>query len=213
MVPSAGIGWEEKMRRLRALLADVSVKLLFTLRRPSDALPSLYQQLHKNLPFDLKMNFSSFCRSEYAKCFDYQFCEEAFHRAGFRKVSALQFDSLKLNRVSIGDILGREHECADVLIPLSWQNKSVTAEKLRLIGKVSLNDFGKAKSPEKLKKSLFNSEKRLSRFIQSHLARIPVRRAALRTLIVPPDVAAHLDQVYVSKVLQYGQPDSTKSYL
>ena len=88
---------------------EFDVTILVTLRNPEEGLPSLYQEIYRNLSYRLQRDFSSFCHSEFASCFDYRELARQIRSAGFEDIRWLDFVRIGEARLNTEHIFG-EHD-------------------------------------------------------------------------------------------------------
>lgn len=101
--PDASIS--TKLHRLSEIMLPFDCRIILTLRRARDALPSWYQESLKN-PTIPKVAFRSFCDSARAACFDYSAICHQLKQLGFRDIRLLEFETLTSANVSLGYVSG-----------------------------------------------------------------------------------------------------------
>lgn len=101
--PDASIS--TKLRRLSEIMSPFDCRIILTLRRARDALPSWYQESLKNPTFP-RVAFRSFCDGARAACFDYSAICHNLKQLGFRDIRLLEFETLTSANVSLGYVSG-----------------------------------------------------------------------------------------------------------
>ena len=106
MTPGYGATIAQKIARIGTILADRPRVALISLRRPSDALPSLYQEVYPALSFRQRMRFAGFWNSEFAACFQYDHSLRLIRDAGFHSVFLLDCADLDKGIKALGGHFG-----------------------------------------------------------------------------------------------------------
>lgn len=195
-----------KCVRLRKLLADFDVRILITLRRAEEALPSYYQEMYRSLaPSPIDMNFARFCRRPISSCYDYGWVCRELRKSGFNDIRLVQYESLTCSDVSLGWLTGiplLDH--VPLEMPHKNQGHTSSSANIRLIPPASLLSFGRFELFQRFlgKSGLRNF--RGYRAITDRLDRISWRRPRFEHLSVPADNQEELERSYVEAVEEFG---------
>ena len=188
------IAHQDKIRRLIRLLEDIPVVAIICLRDPVDALPSLYQERYRKLPFSEKQSFSSFLRGNQAQVFDYAQLSGLI--ADFDEIRTVRFEDLVGGSATLQDIFGEDFG-NDASVRLDRTNVGAQGTAGRHIPPVRLRDVVKSTGavPLSLKDKL-----RSIGFVRSIWRRISSFEFAGGTekdLIVPEQLAGELRQKWI----------------
>jgi hypothetical protein len=204
LVQQPGANMREKIARLGQALHGIPTRILITLRRPSEALPSLYQELYLTLPRPLRHSFDAFCESEAAFCFDYEAIESLLKTAGFAPVSYLRFDSLASGQVPLSSILGPSATCGGNLkIMPSNTGKFGRQPNLRRLPRVSLRT---AAATSAAKDVFFAGPEKARRGLRTLLDaadRITLAPEREGAFVVRQDIADRLDRAFEARMTQH----------
>lgn len=199
------------LRNLSRAVDGFRCRIVITARKGELALPSYYQEIHSSLPLALKFSFDAFCRDRRGACYDYSALCRMLQDAGLHDIRLIDFDALVAGRIDLGALTG----CAAfdaVVLPIAHENsgykrtESGTRTSARLIPAITLLHLGQI--------SVF---RRLGRYLRvqkwpgygnaiSVMARIILRKAQFRDLVVPPEVTQSLTLSHEAAMAQYGQP-------
>jgi len=187
LVTQVGITWMEKIENLKALLGDIPVTIIITLRNPHEALPSLYQEIYHALPLRLKFNFGAFCRSNWSSCYDFKFVCQKLDEVGFPHVRFIEFDAVSKGNISSREIFGKRDVLRMSEIPIRQVNSGDKRGdgKHRRLEKVSLKSFGQVPVIGWLiDRFKLRSSSLYSRIIKA-LDNVSLRPAGYRALDIP----------------------------
>lgn len=194
-----------KLENLRNLLTGVECRILLSVRRAGDVLPSYYQEIFDDLPVYQQLGFAAFCRDSRVGCYDYDTLCRRLADFGFRDVRLIDFDYLADGRVDIGHLTGIA-DLDGVALDLRHHNAGqpgATAAQ-RQLPKVSLKRIGRIGFVNRLA-----TRARLNRWpgyqvVTGLLDWMSLRRSGARRLTVPQDVLKCLDASYDAARDRYG---------
>ncbi|MBY5931371.1 hypothetical protein KUV51_00045 [Tateyamaria omphalii] len=84
----------DRLDVLADMLRGLPTVILLTLRRPSDAIPSLYQELYLGLERKYWSDFDGFCTSRHVHCYRYKSVIRRLSQLGFENLVLLNFEAL-----------------------------------------------------------------------------------------------------------------------
>lgn len=199
LVHSRKVSWQKKLSELRAFLGDAPVTIIVTLRKPTAALPSLYQELFRGLPLRCKLSFASFCRSEYANCFDYDFLQSEIPFAGFGRVREIDFNEITASEMSTRDLFGPAANMTVEALDIGWENKGKTGKTTseRALPSVTLKDLANARGTRWLIERTLRRGSKLRKFLGKSAESLSLRPSRQGDLIVPKELGDDLDRIYV----------------
>lgn len=188
----------DKIALLGRLFNEIPVTVLTTLRDPIDGLPSLYQELYQNLPFELAMSFSRFCSSDCSECFNYGYLATNLEDAGFSDVRWLDFQGVKAGTITTEDIFGTfDLWCCS---PLATTKTNVGEKSgdgsSRILKPLTLKGLGRSPASRALIDTLGLSGTPFIKGLSAILDRISIRRNRKRKLVVPSTRAKELCDGY-----------------
>ncbi|PZF76975.1 hypothetical protein DK847_11020 [Aestuariivirga litoralis] len=196
-----------RLSRLRQLMAGVDCRILVTLRRAGEALPSLYQQMFQQVHSADVPDFSAFCSHSLASCFDYLKVCRLLADVGFADVRLLPFADLVSGGLTLGDVTGCQ-ELGDIALALPHENKSRTGTSgtERLIPGLTLKT-ALGRSAAALELIRLSGLRRWKHYeaLAAQLDRLVWRPGRLEQLTVPPAVLQALDASYDQALLEFDQ--------
>ena len=207
LVHSGNVSWQQKLTELHSFLVDAPVTILLTLRKPTDALPSLYQELFRGVPLVQKLSFSSFCRNDYANCFDYDFLLSEISSAGFQRVRLIDFTRLTSPSLSTSEVFGLDTDMAVNTLDVGWENKGKTGQvtNQRQLPSVTFKNLADAPGARWLIDHTLRRDSSLRKMLSRSAERLSLRGPHQRNLVVPREVGQRLDQIYLRHVAEgYG---------
>ncbi|WP_147238870.1 hypothetical protein [Rhodosalinus halophilus] len=198
LVHSRKVSWQRKLSELRIFLGDAPITIIVTLRKPTAALPSLYQELFRGLPLSQKLSFASFCRSKYANCFDYDFLQSEILSAGFYRARKIDFNKIAASEMSTTDLFGPATNMTAQTLDIGWENKGKTGKTSseRALPSVTLKDLANARGTRWLIERTMHRDSKLRKSLGKSAARLSLRPSRQGDLIVPKELGEALDRVY-----------------
>lgn len=196
-----------RLSRLRRLMSGIDCRILVTLRRADQALPSLYQQMFRQVHSAEVPDFASFCTHSLASCYDYLKVCRMLADVGFADVRLLPFAGLVSRRLTLGDITG----CPDlngIALVLPHENRSKTGSSgaERMIPDLTLKTaLGRSAGAVELIRLSGLRRWKHYRALAAGLDRLVWRRGRLESLTVPPRLLQALDASYDQAQLEFGQ--------
>lgn len=184
----------KKLSRLAKALEGLPVTVLITLRDPSSALPSLYQEMYSRLDLLNASSFSRFCRSGYALAFDYETLEKLLLDSGFSSIRWIAFEAIGDGRLTTRDIFSEFDLWNARVLDLAPVNvgKKGGAEHKRTLPRSSLRSLARIPLVRRFLNYSGISGSRISNRLGSAVDRLSVAEAGNRDLVLPPDVYERL---------------------
>jgi len=203
---------EEKISTLRRLLDDLNCRILISARSGKSALPSLYQEIFHSLPFHLQADFSSFCRDRRVFCYDYAAVCEMLVKSGFDDIVLLGFEEMKENNLDLGALTACD-EFLNYSISMQRHNAGLSGAggNERVLPKVSLKGLGSSKTVKSVIRVLNLRKWPGYRKLVNVLDRVEVSPSGNRSLVVPYDIARHLEASYHEALSRYGRKLKTQN--
>lgn len=196
MTPGYGTTIAQKIVRIGTILADRPRVALVSLRRPSDALPSLYQEVYPALSLRQRMRFAGFWNSEFAACFRYDHSLRHIRDAGFDSVFLLDCADLGEGMKALGGHFGLGSFEKDLVIERTNTGVTTSQGATRVLPALRLGailDAGTTYGLARLQQGV----DLLPRPIGTTIRRIPVSRARpMREGALPAEIAGPMDLIY-----------------
>jgi len=134
--------FQAKIANLGLIVGSFGPVVIFCARDPLEGLPSLYQELYRNLPLGQKLSFERFLRGNQAAVFDYPALVEVLRRAGFQNIRVIDFERLVSGSITFPEIFGPEIGTEQKLVIAQTNSGSFCADKhLRRLPPLQLRDL------------------------------------------------------------------------
>lgn len=142
LVDSASITYKKKIEKLAGVLKDFNLIVILCLRNPVEAIPSLYQELYKELPLFQKISFRLFTKGNQASIYNYIDLIIFLNNCGFSNVKLIRFDRLVSSNVRLSEIFGEEYNTSEYIV-LEKVNVGIVSSSngTRQIGQLSIQDI------------------------------------------------------------------------
>lgn len=184
-----------KLERLETLFASIPHTYLVTLRNPAEALPSYYQEIHRQLTLIQKLRPASFFNHERCDCYDYDklltWFESRQLTARAVDISALS-QSVDLSAICHGDA---GHD-ATITFPVANVGRKSASDQSRELPSLGMADLLPRSSLRPLVQFCMQKCPRSTESLKRILGRLVLRRSGARPLTVPGERAMALDASY-----------------
>ncbi|WFM70000.1 hypothetical protein [Halomonas sp. CKK8] len=190
--------WRKKLDDMRELFNDIPTTVIISLRDPLEGVPSLYQEIFSGLPLRYKINFSRFCESDIASCYDFDCVQKELSVIGYDDIRFLSFDGIRKGNISSADLLGENDILKISQIPIGHANagdKKANANQRKVAG-VTLKNLGQLPPVRWAIERFGLRSAPWYRHFVNRLDVVSLRRAGYRNLTVPADSAERFSAGY-----------------
>lgn len=206
---------ECKIKNLSKILSGYSVRILVGARDPSEGLPSLYQELYRSMPINMQLSFDAFCRSNFAKCYDYVYLINQLERYGFCDIVAIPFYDIQAGFVPFS-IFPPPLQHGNENILVSRHNAGIVGQEVgqRQLQRVSLKSFGRLNAVKSLLRTTGLRGLPGYRAFVGALDRVTLAPDRMATLALPEDIQAQYESGYRALLVKHApQLDMTGPHL
>ncbi|WP_157598766.1 hypothetical protein [Tateyamaria omphalii] len=191
----------DRLEALADMVQGMPTVILLTLRRPSDAIPSLYQELYLGLEGKYWRDFNGFCTSRHVHCYRYKCIIQRLTALGFETLVLLNFEMLNDFPKHLAQF--PELDGIQAITALQQKNISKTgAAGARWLPAIDAGSVLTSILSHK-RHRLIAKCRRKSPFLSKLLAK-HVLKEQLATLSVPTDIAAELDVDFLELTADVG---------
>lgn len=138
VLPEPDLPIDVKIARLSIICREFNSRIVITVRDISEVLPSLFQERYKFLAPSLQEDFGAFCRSDYAKCFDYSYLDSLLEQHGLHDRVYIKFEDLISGRVDFKAVFGLNLDSSAT--HLGRKNTANKSKGRRLLERMSLSE-------------------------------------------------------------------------
>lgn len=196
----------KKIDALQEFFGKCECRIILTMRRAEDALPSYYQEIFHTLPKKFIRSFAAFCGSERAMCYDYYHVCELLRNAGFEDFLLVDFEYLVSGEMDLADLTGVE-DFAGRSLNLKNHNVSqfTISDGMRVLPKITLKDYLKKLTSTRHLGDLTPEQMSVfSNVLLRVLNLVPIRCSEKRKLTVPTRVLKYLNTSSIKAKKEFG---------
>jgi hypothetical protein len=201
LVDGRSASFQKKIVRLGQVVGPLRPTIIVCARDPRDGLPSLYQELYRNLPIGQKLSFKRFVRSNQAEIFDYLGLIRLLTQADFQNIRVIAFERLVAGALTFSDMFdSRLGSKEKLVVPRTNVGSYDRAKNLRVLKPLELRDvFVFRRFLSKIVPKRLRQNSIIEKFGEI-LGGVPLTRSRAKCLVLPDAMANRFREGYLAVV-------------